>query len=194
MALNLRRPAHRSHRRPLATWYAFLVGATCSCTNGPPDATDTEAGSTGPEDPQCAHFVQFGMTGLPQLRHLTIDSSACHSDSQLALTLRIPGAATSTIGLGAGGSCRSYGGADSWAVLIDDGLAADLAPLVPKILMFSAELYVGASLSDAVRVPAILKDPNIVEIPSTPIRLTKADEMWQVIPTPIHGCDLSPEP
>lgn len=193
MALNLRRPVHTTHRS-LATWYAFLVGATCSCTEGPPEATDTEAGTTGPEDPQCARFVQFGMVGLPQLRHLTIDSSECHSDSMLALTLRVPGTAASTISLGSGGSCRSYGGADSWAVLVDDGLLVDLAPLVPKILTFSAEVYVGASLSDAVRIPAILKDPGIVELPSTPIRLTQEDEAWQVIPVPVHGCALPPEP
>lgn len=193
MDLNLRRPAPRN-RRSLTAWYAFLVGATCSCAGGPPDATDTEVGTTGPEDPQCARFVQFGMAGLPQLRHLSIDASSCRSDSLLALTLRVPGTATSTISLGAGGTCRSYGGADSWAVLMDDGLLVDLAPLAPKILSFSAELYVGASLSDAVRAPAILKDPSLTELPSTPIRLTQDDEMWQIIPVPLHGCDLSPAP
>lgn len=206
----------RRPRRTLATCYAALVGATCAAgcpdpdppggpltaasevpttgdtTSTPPTSTagGTDPGSTGPatSPPFCARFVQLHFGVVPLLRHLTIDASTCAPAANLNLLIAASDGPAVAESLGHPLGCHSYGEANSWAVLEDMGTLVSLADQIGTLDTAILELYVDGVLSDAVRIPAILKDPDIASIPPTPLRITSGDEGWAVIPEPLHGC------
>lgn len=165
-----------------------LTSTSTTSTTGGLDTT-TEP-TTGEPVEGCARFIELHMNAPVGERHILIDACNCLRTTHLELRLTAFGVGVDAeYDLGTGNTCNVFGGADSVASTMGPaGRVIDLLPEVDAVPAYMAELRVDGVGVEAVRVPAILKDPAWPVAPPTPIHRDAEDEGWSVVPEHIPGC------